>query len=67
MSPSTPLCRRLDFGAFAANAPWPDLAPHHALEHALGVRLQTMSWSFSMDTGWPTAQATAAAESGHDC
>jgi mannan endo-1,4-beta-mannosidase len=63
---STPLWQRLGFGAYAADAPWPDLGPHHALERELGVRLQTMSWFLSMDVGWPAEQAAAAAASGHD-
>ena len=61
-----PLAQRLTFGAYAADAPWPDLRPHYALEHELGVRLQTMSWFLSMDTPWPAEHAATAAASGHD-
>jgi hypothetical protein len=63
---SRPLWQRLGFGAYAADAPWPDPHPHYVLERELGVRLQTMSWFLSMDTGWPVEQAAAAAASGHD-
>ena len=61
-----PLWNRVEFGAYAADAPWPDVGPHQALERDLGVRLPTMSWFLSMGTPWPAEQATVAAATCHD-
>jgi hypothetical protein len=61
-----PLVRRVRFGAYAANEPWPDLSSHYRLEEALNVPLPVMSWFLGMDSGWPAKQALTAASSGHD-
>jgi hypothetical protein len=63
---AVPLLNRVQFGAYAAPEPWPDVTPHYALESQLGVRLPTMSWFLGFDGGWPAAQAAAAAQTGHD-
>lgn len=63
--PAVPLARRVVFGAYAADEPWPTLARHYALERKVG-RLPTMSWFQDWGTGWLATAAASAQSTGHN-
>lgn len=64
--PSTPLYLRCLFGAYADNAPYPDVYPHYGLESLLRAHLRQMSWFQDMGADWLDQQSQDAAQSGHD-
>ncbi len=61
-----PLFRRCSFGAYTANAPYPTVAPHYALEATVKARLGRMSWFQDMAVPWMERPGAQAAASGHD-
>lgn len=61
-----PLFKRCHFGAYAENAPYPDLGPHYGLESIVGAHLGRMSWFQDMGVPWLTKEAADAALSGHE-
>jgi beta-mannanase len=65
-SAAVPLYQRCSFGAYAVNAPYPDVWPHYGLQDIVQARLGCMSWFVDMDTGWLDEPAQDAANSGHD-
>lgn len=65
-APGPPLYTRCSFGAYADNAPYPDLRPFNDLEALIPARLSRMSWFQGFGSPWLAEQAAAAAASGHD-
>lgn len=61
-----PLYLRCSFGAYADNAPYPDVYPHFGLESVLRAHLRRMSWFQDMGAPWLDQQAEDAAASDHD-
>lgn len=61
-----PLYRRARFGAYADNAPYPDLGPFFGLEKIVGAHLPIMSWFQDLDVPWLNVPAERAAQTGHD-
>jgi mannan endo-1,4-beta-mannosidase len=62
---SEPLASRCQFGAYAADEPWPNVNAHYALEQEVG-RLPIMSWFQDWGNGWLGDAASSAAKTGHD-
>lgn len=61
-----PLYRRARFGAYAHNAPYPDLGPFFGLERIVGAHLPIMSWFHDLDVPWLDVPAERAGQTGHD-
>lgn len=61
-----PLYRRIRFGAFADNAPYPDLEAFYDLERKVGAQFSTISIFQDLGVPWMTETADQAARTGHD-
>jgi mannan endo-1,4-beta-mannosidase len=61
-----PLYRRVRFGAYADNAPYPNLDAFSDLERTVGAHLPTMSWFQDLAVPWLRIEADQAGETGHD-
>ncbi|MBM9475525.1 hypothetical protein JL107_03610 [Nakamurella flavida] len=61
-----PLLQRATWGAYASRVPFPDAAPHYALEALVGTRFPQMSWFSTWGVAWPKGGGQQAARSRHD-